>query len=194
MANEVRNDARVEKKSQRLDGLCHVRSRSTLSKGNRPSSTFGNSSSSGSSSARTSSSPRFFAMGDAQSLSPRRSQLTLDHARLMGPGHHLLSTALRDLHVWGALVDNKPYDDLVADAELVELGAGLQTRVVTLVTLIALKRRTRAPRTSPCSPCSRRRWRSVCRARGADQFGFPLHEFRLAMVGPNLRRPSTKRL
>jgi hypothetical protein len=77
--------------------------------------------------------------GDPRNLTP-------DHPRLMGPGHHLLTTTLGDLDLLGAITDEKTYEDLLDDSEFVQLGDGLHTRIVTLTTLIALKRRTGRPK------------------------------------------------
>lgn len=77
--------------------------------------------------------------GDPRNLTP-------DHARLMGPGHHLLTTTLGDIDLLGAITDDKGYEDLLGESEFVQLGDGLHTRVVTLASLIALKRRTGRPK------------------------------------------------
>lgn len=71
--------------------------------------------------------------GDSRRLQPTA-------ARLMGPGHQLLSTRLGDIDCLGQLHEGDTYEDLLEHSDPMPLGEGLSLRILRLEKLIDIKR------------------------------------------------------
>jgi len=74
---------------------------------------------------------------------------------LIGPGHNLFETRAGDLDCLGAIDDNLTYDDLLPDSTLVDLGGGVQCRVLLLERVIEIKQRAGRPKDLAALPVLR---------------------------------------
>ena len=66
-------------------------------------------------------------------------QLRPSESHLTGPGHQLLMTRLGPLDVLGMIGANHAYEDLIGDAELMQLAPDLSVQVISLPLLIQTK-------------------------------------------------------
>jgi len=85
--------------------------------------------------------------GDPRGLAPTRETL-------LGPGHHLLSTALGPLDLLGAVAGGLAYEDLARDTVTLDL-AGLAVPVLSLPRLIEVKEATGRPKDLAALPTLR---------------------------------------
>jgi predicted nucleotidyltransferase len=76
--------------------------------------------------------------GDPRRLRPSRSHLE-------SPGHKLLETHHGPLDLLGTIEDDTTFEDLLADAEWLDLG-GVRVRVLSLPRLIRVKERLTRPK------------------------------------------------
>ena len=85
--------------------------------------------------------------GDPRGLAPTRETL-------LGPGHHLLSTALGPLDLLGAVAGGLAYEDLARDTVTLDL-SGLAVPVLALPRLIEVKEATGRPKDLAALPTLR---------------------------------------
>jgi hypothetical protein len=76
---------------------------------------------------------------DRRGIAPKASHL-------VGPGHALLETKYGELDCLGTIDGEQTYESLLASTEVLDLGEGIQIRVVSIATLIEIKRRAGRPK------------------------------------------------
>ncbi|MCU1233053.1 MAG: hypothetical protein JWP63_1020 [Candidatus Solibacter sp.] len=77
-------------------------------------------------------------------------------SHLGSPGHHNLITSYGPLDVLGTIGRGRGYEDLVPHSNVMEVGDGLQVRVLDLPTIIALKEELAGEKDTAVLPVLRR--------------------------------------
>lgn len=84
-----------------------------------------------------------------------RRRLPPKASALLGPGHNLFETRAGDLDCLGTIDQDLGYEELLPDSTVVDLGAGVQCRVLLLARVIEIKQRAGRPKDLAALPMLR---------------------------------------